>query len=437
MILLKNLKNIFAIPELTRKLMVTLGIIIVYRIGTFIPVIGINVPLVAEHMKRLAGQGGLLSYLDTFSGGALSQATIFSLGIGPYITASIMMQMLSMAVPFLEQLAKEGDYGRKMINQYTRYLAVVLSIGYGLGYASYLQSQNLVLNPGLGFTLMFVLSVTTGSLFVMWLGEQISLMGIGNGSSIIIFAGIVSRFPDQVIRAIHMVQTGNASSFEAVFVLLIFVALAACIVFLEKGDRKIAIQYTRRIIGQRVYGGQSTYIPFKINPSGVLPAILSYSVLSVPIFIATMFADRYSFMRSLAEGLRTTSVAYNVLEFVLIIVFTFFYTALLFNAQELSDQLKKSGGFIAGIRPGKQTADYFDYVLTRIAVIGALYLGTLAVLPNILMANLRIPLMLSGTSLLIVVGVALELAAQIESYLIEHKYEGFLSSGRIKNRVMR
>lgn len=436
MILLKNIKNIFAIPELVRKLTVTLGIIIVYRIGTFIPVIGINVPLVAEHMKRLAGQGGLLSYLDTFSGGALSQATIFSLGIGPYITASIMMQMLSMAVPFLEQLSKEGDYGRKMINQYTRYLAVVLSIGYGLGYASYLQSANL-LTPGFGSTLLFVLSVTTGSLFVMWLGEQISLMGIGNGSSIIIFAGIVSRFPDFVLRAIHMVQTGNASSFEAVFILFVFVALAACIVFLEKGDRKIAIQYTRRVIGQRVYGGQSTYIPFKINPSGVLPAILSYSVLSVPIFIATMFADKYSFMRTITESLRTTGVVYNVLEFTLIIVFTFFYTALLFNAQELSDQLKKSGGFIGGIRPGKQTADYFDYVLTRIAVIGALYLGTLAVLPNILMANLRIPLMLSGTSLLIVVGVALELAAQIESYLIEHKYEGFLSSGRIKNRVMR
>lgn len=437
MILLKNFKNIFAIPELTRKLMVTLGIIIVYRIGTFIPVIGINVPLVADHMQRLANQGGLLSYLDTFSGGALSSATIFSLGIGPYITASIMMQMLSMAIPFLEQLAKEGDYGRKMINQYTRYLAVVLSIGYGLGYASYLQNQSLVLNPGLGFTLMFVLSVTTGSLLVMWLGEQISLMGIGNGSSVIIFAGIVSRFPDQVLRAIYMVQTGNASSFEAVFVLLIFIALAACIVFLEKGDRKIAIQYTRRIIGQRVYGGQSTYIPFKINPSGVLPAILSYSVLTVPMFIATMFADRYSFMRSMADALRPTSVVYNILEFVLIIVFTFFYTALLFNAQELADQLKKSGGFIGGIRPGKQTADYFDYVLTRIAVIGALYLGTLAVLPNILMANLRIPLMLTGTSLLIVVGVALELAAQIESYLIEHRYEGFLSSGRIKNRIMR
>lgn len=437
MVLLKNFKNIFLIPELVKKLAFTLGVLIVYRLGTFIPVIGINMPLVAQYMKETGSLGGLLSYLDVFSAGALSRATIFALGIGPYITASIMMQMLTMAVPKLEALSKEGDYGRRMINQYTRYLALVLSIVYSTGYATLLENANLVLTPGIGFKLLFVLSLTVGSMFVMWLGEQISLMGIGNGSSLIIFAGIISRIPDDIIKTINWVKMGNMSSITAILLLLVFLALAACVVFLEKADRKIPIQYTRRVIGQRVYGGQTTYIPFKVNPTGVMPAILSQSVLYVPLFIASMFAEKYAIFRNVTQVLSANGLIYNILEFALIVFFTFFYTALLFNAQELSDQLKKSGGFIPMIRPGKQTAEYFDYVLTRIAFVGALYLGFLAIAPNSLIAALRAPISLNGTSLLILVGVALETAAQIESYLIEHRYEGFLTVGRLKTRAAR
>jgi preprotein translocase subunit SecY len=436
-VLLQNIKNIFLIPELTKKLLFTLGVLIIYRIGTVIPVIGINIPLVKEHMSKVGSLGGLLSYLDTFSGGALESCTIFALGIGPYITASIMMQMLSMAVPYFETLAKEGDYGRRMINQYTRYLAVILSIGYSLGYATYLENANLVLHPGIAFKALFVLSLTTGSIFVMWLGEQISIMGIGNGSSLIIFAGIVARFPDYVLKTIHWVQIGNMSSLVAILVLVMFVGLAACVVFLEKGDRKIPVQYTRRVIGQRVYGGQSTYIPLKINPAGVMPAILSQSVLYVPLFAASILADRFALFRTISQVLSFNGVVYNVLQFALIVFFTFFYSAMMINVVELADQLKKSGGFVPTIRPGKQTSDYFDHVLTRIAFIGAIYLGVLAILPNTFIAAFKVPFSLGGTSLLIVVGVALETAAQIESYLIEHRYEGFLSSGRLKSRVSR
>jgi preprotein translocase subunit SecY len=437
-VLLKNFKNIFLIPELTKKLLFTLGVLIVYRIGTFIPVIGINIPMLAEHMQRVGSLGGLLSYLDTFSGGALHQCALFSLGIGPYITASIMMQIMTLAVPYLEQLAKEGEYGRKVINQYTRYLALVLSVVYSLGYATYLEHQNLVLNPGLGFKLLFVLSLTVGSMFVMWLGEQISLMGLGNGSSMIIFTGIVARFPQDIIKTVYAVQVGNLSGIAAIGILLIFLALTAAIVFLEKGDRKIPVQYARRVVGQRVYGGQSTYIPFKINTAGVMPVIFATSVLNVPVFITSLLSDKLAIARTLYEMLHVNGLIYNILQFGLIVFFTYFYTALVFNPTELADNMKKSGGFVPGIRPGQQTAKFFDYILTRIGLVGAIYLGALALLPNILNALVPMPFNLGGTSLLITVGVALELSAQIESYLIEHRYEGFLPSGkRIKSRIAR
>lgn len=425
------------IPELTRKLLFTLAVLIVYRIGTFIPVIGINVPLLAEHMKRMDAVGGLLSYLDIFSGGALAQSTLFALGIGPYITASIMMQILSMTVPYLEQIMKEGEYGRKVINQYTRYLAFVLSIFYSVGYATYLESAELVLNPGWAFKITFILSLTVGSMFVMWLGDQISLMGLGSGSSLIIFAGIVARFPDHVLRTIHWVQIGNLSLVMALVIAAIFLVLMACIVFLEKGDRKIPVHYARRIIGQRVYGGQSTYIPFKINTAGVMPVIFASSVLNLPLFISSILAQRFDFFKAVAQALQVNGFLYNVLEFGLIVFFTYFYTAMIYNPTELADNMKKSGGFIPGIRPGKQTADFFDYILNRIGLVGALYLASLALLPNILSNIIAMPFYLGGTSLLIVVGVALETSAQIESYLIEHQYEGLLTTGRIKERIAR
>ncbi len=431
MVLLKNFLNIFFIPELRKKFFFTLGILVVYRIGNHIPVIGVDVDALQQVMERAKGLGGLFSYLDMFSGGALRQSTIFALGIMPYITSSIMMQMLGLTVPYLEQLLKEGEYGRKIINQYTRYLTFAVSIVQSLGFAMLLERHGLVLEPGFfKFRLMFILSLTVGSMFVMWLGEQISLFGLGNGSSMIIFAGIVAHFPEYVGRTIYHVQEGLMDPVVAVIILLVFILLTGFVVFLEGGQRKIPVQYARRIVGNRVYGGQSTYIPFKINTAGIMPVILAGSVLNIPMFISAMLAERFTIFKWVAEALVPTGALFNALEFVGIIFFSFFYTALVFNPDELAENIKKSGGFIPGIRPGKQTASYFNYILTRIGLVGALYLGALALLPNIFSMLINMPFYMSGTGLLIVVGVALELASQIEAYLIEHRYEGFLPAGR-------
>ncbi|MCL4361128.1 preprotein translocase subunit SecY [Candidatus Dependentiae bacterium] len=442
MVLLKNFKNIFLIPELLKKILYTLGVLIIFRLGSYIPIIGINSSLLAEYMKRQTTLGGLLSYLDIFSGGSLQYCTLFALGIGPYITASIMMQLLSMSIPSLEALVKEGDYGRKIVNQYTRYLAAILSIGYSFAYALSLEGANAA-NPGLllytgwTFKFIFVLSMTVGSLFVMWLGEQISIYGIGSGSSMIIFAGIIAKFPEYIIRTIYSVQTGSLGITAAIFILLIFIFVAGCIVFLEKGERKIPVQYARRIIGNKIYGGQSTYIPFKINSAGIMPVIFANSVLNIPIFLITMLAGKFAIFQWFADALNR-GLLYHALDFVLIIVFSFVYTAIQFNPVELADNLKKSGGFIPGIRPGKNTANFFDYLLVRLGLVGAIYLATLAVFPNLLNLIFSLPFPLGGTSLLIVVGVALETSAQIEAYLIENKYEGFLPSGaRVKSRLAR
>lgn len=436
MVLLKNFSNIFRIPELTRKLTFTLGILIVYRIGTFIPAIGVNTQMLGEYMKRLADSGGLLGYLDLFSGGALSQGTIFALGVSPYISASIIMQLLTLSVPYLEQLSKEGDFGRRIINQYTRYLAIAQSLVLGTGYMMYLERSGLVLTPGWSFRLLFLLTLTVGSVFVMWLGEQISLKGLGNGSSMIIFAGIVARFPDYVVKTLQWVSVGNMHWFWALILLAFFLGLLACIVFLEKGDRKVPVQYARRIIGNRVFGGQSTYIPFKVNVAGVMPVIFASTVLNAFAFMISLL-QQYDTFKFLGDAFKFTGFLYNTLEFGLIIFFTFFYTSMVYNPTELADNMKKSGGFIPGIRPGKQTADFFDYLLTRIGLVGAVYLAGLALLPNIVYGLIPMPFYLGGTSLLIVAGVALETAAQIESYLIEHKYEGFLVTGRVKQQLGR
>jgi len=437
LILFKSFKNIFLISDLRRKLFFTLGVLIIDRLGTYVPVAGVNVPMLGEYMKQATNLGMLFSYLDTFSGSALGKCTLFSLGISPYITASIMMQLLGMSIPSLEQMLKEGEYGRKVFNQYTRYLTLGLSIFYSLSYALFLESQGLALTPGWGFRLLFVISLTAGALFVMWLGEQISLFGIGNGASMIIFAGIVARFPDYVMRTLRYIDMGTISSITALFILAVFILVIACVVFLEKGERKISVQYARRIVGNKVYGGQSTYIPFKINTAGVMPVIFASSVLQIPMSIIGMLSTRYASLKFLAEIFSVSGALFNALQFLLIIFFTFFYTALIFNPDELSENLKKNGGFIPGIRPGKKTAQFFDYILTRIGLVGAIYLASLAILPNILTAAINMPFYLGGTALLICVGVALETSSQIESYLIEHRYEGFLSTGKMKSRMAR
>jgi len=434
--LIKNFRNIFSIPELRRKLLFTLGVLVVSRLGTFIPVIGVNVPLLGEYMRGASMLGGLLQYLDIFSGGNLGQATLFALGIGPYITASIMMQMLGMTIPYLEQLSKEGDFGRRVISQYTRYLAVGLSIVYSMAFAILLESKGLALSPGLGFKFIFVLSLTVGCLFVMWLGEQISLFGIGNGSSMIIFSGIVARFPEYIIKTKAMVDAGSMEVWQSLLLIVLFVLICACIVFLEKGERKIPVQYARRVVGQRVYGGQSSYIPFKINVSGVMPVIFAQTILGLPLTLAT-FLSSYAIFRYFLEWFAPNGPLYMAFDFLLIIFFSFVYTALVFKPEELAENIQKSGGFVPGIRPGNKTAQFFNYILTRIGLVGAVYLALLALSPGLVNLILRIPFFIGGTSLLIVVGVALETASQIEAYLIEHRYEGFLTTGRLKNKVAR
>ena len=434
MVLLKNFINIFRVTELRKKVLFSLGILVIYRLGIHIPVIGVDISAVQKLISQSANLSGLLGYLDMFSGGALQRCTIFALGITPYITSSIMMQMLGMTIPHLEQLLKEGEYGRKIINQYTRYLTFAVSIVQSFMFATFLEGYNLVVTPGWSFRLLFILSLTVGSMFVMWLGEQISLFGIGNGSSLIIFAGIVANFPNHVLKTIYEVREGHMELWVGLTILAAFVAITACIVFLEKGSRKIPVQYTRRIVGQRVYGGQSTYIPFKINTAGVMPAIFASSVLNIPLFLISMVAARFEMFKWLHTAIAQTGLVHNVLMFLLIIFFSFFYTALVFNPEELADNIKKSGGFIPGIRPGRKTAEFFNYILTRVGLVGAIYLATLALLPSLMRAIINVPFMLSGTALLIVVGVSLDTAAQIESYLIEHRYEGFLSTGRLSGR---
>lgn len=431
MVLFKSFKNIFSISELRKKIGFTLAVLIIDRLGTYIPVIGVDVFKLGEVMQQSTGVGGLLSHFDMFSGGALGRCTVFALGITPYITASIMMQILGMTIPTLEQLLKEGEYGRKIINQYTRYLTLGLSVAYSFSYAMYLEYHGLVLTPGWMFRILFILTLTAGAMLVMWLGDQISLYGIGNGSSVIIFAGIVSRYPTMVGRLLYQVQEGNIHALMGLVVLMAFLFITASIVFLEKGERKIPVQYARRIVGNRVYGGQSSYIPFKINSAGIMPVIFASTILRFPYMLATMLASKFPAMSNMLMSFSSGPFLY-VAEFLLIIMFSFFYTALAINPEELAENMRKNGGFVPGIRPGKQTATYFEYLLNRIGLVGAIYLATLALLPAILQLVFGVPFEESGTSMLIVVGVALELASQIESYLIEHRYEGFLSGGRLK-----
>ena len=439
MILLRSFLNVFNIPELSKKIFVTLGILFLFRIGTHIPVIGVDINALHLQMQQLRGLGGAFMYIDTLSAGALSKCTLFALGIGPYISSSIIMQMLSMTVPSLEALMKEGEYGRKIINQYTRYLALGISIFHSASLAMLLETKGLVLEAGWSFRFLFILSLVTGSMLTMWLGEQISLHGIGNGSSMLIFANIVSRFPTDILVLAGEVMQGNLDIIYPVLILALFVFVAACIVFLERGERKIPVQYARRIVGQKMYGGQSSYIPFKLNTAGIMPVIFTSVIINIPRLVSTMFAERFFVFKWLSNALAPMGLVDTVLNFALIMMFSFVYTAMIFSPEEVAENIKKSGGYIPGIRPGRKTAEYFTAVLNRLGLVGSVYLAALALLPTILYfvighSSLIRVSFLSGTSLLIMVGVALELAAKIESYLIEHRYEGLLSSGRFKAR---
>ena len=435
-VLLRNLKNIFYVEELRKKLFYTLMVFAVYRLGVHITMPGVD--LVALKGLFSGATSGMLWHLNLFSGGALQYFSIFALGMGPYISASIMMQLLTIMVPSLEQLSKDGEYGRRIIGQYTRYLTLLISLVQGLSMVLYIESKpGLIIVPGWEFRIVSVFLMMVGSLFVMWLGEQINSHGLGNGSSMIIFAGIVAGLPSSAIRLIENVRLGQTDPIIAVVFVLFALAVISCVIFLEKGERKVPVQYAKRVIGNKLYGGQTSFIPLKLNPAGVVPVIFASAILGMPMTLAGMVASRWPSLNNLVNTwFSYNSAFYNVLNAGLIVFFAFFYTAIIFNPLELADNLRKSGGFVPGIRPGARTAQFFDYLLTRIGFPGALYLATLAIVPSLLSGS-AFPIMFSGTSLLIVIGVGLDTSAQIESHLIERKYEGFLSTGRLKGRWSR
>lgn len=431
MIVLNSLKNILSIKELRDKVLFTFGILIVSQLGSYIPIPGIDL----TKWDSFIGQGGTIAnffkYLDTFTGSALGRCMLFSLGIMPYITASLMMQILGMSIPSLESLLKEGEYGRKVFNQYTRYLALGLATLYSIAYTLQVEMQGIALVSGWSFRVFSVLSLVAGCMFVIWLADQISLKGIGNGSSMIIFAGIVSRVIPDVLRTKDAVSNGAITAFSAAIIACVYVLVMACVVFLEKGERRVSVQYARRVVGNRVMGGQSAFIPFKLNAVGIMPVIFAGAFLQFPVLLANTLAGKFESLKMVADFFAPTGVLYNVTQFILIVFFTFFYAATVFNPDELADNLKKSGGFVPGIRPGKKTSQFFDIVLTRLWLVGAVYLGFLAIVPNVLLAFIpRMPFYLGGTSLLIVVGVGLELATQIESYLMEHNYDALLTPSK-------
>ncbi|MFO0774116.1 MAG: preprotein translocase subunit SecY [Nitrospiraceae bacterium] len=423
--LLTSFQNIFKIPELRTRILFTLGMLVVYRIGAHIPTPGINGDALADFLQK---QGGaLLGFLDIFSGGALSRLTIFALGIMPYISASIILQLLTVVIPHLAKLAKEGERGRKKIIQYTRFGTIAIALVQGFGIAVGLEGMNqgqFVLTPGWGFRFMTVITLTAGTGFLMWLGEQITERGIGNGISLIIFAGIVARLPNAVVQTYDLYTVGQINFAVLIVLAILMVAVVAAIVFLESGRRKIPVQYAKRVVGRRVYGGQSQHIPLKINTAGVIPPIFASSLIAFPATIAGFIQEPW--VQSIGAQLAPGSLLYTLLYVGLIIFFCFFYTAVVLNPVDMADNMKKYGGFIPGIRPGQHTSDFIYKVLTRITFAGAIYLAIVCVIPEVLIYRLNVPFYFGGTSLLIVIGVGLDTAQQIESHMLMRNYEGFL-----------
>jgi len=423
---ISSIANMFRIPELRKRLLFTLGILAVYRLGIFVTTPGVD----RLAMRNVVSQssGGLLFLANLFSGGALEQLSIFALGIMPYISSSIILQLLTVVIPALEKMQKEGEIGRRRINQYSRYLTIVLSVVQGWGIASWLESLKdsagaaVVPEPGWGFRLLTMVSLAAGTAFIMWMGEQITERGIGNGISLIIFAGIVARVP-AAVASTWVAYTKGRSMDELTVVLLVavMVVVVAVIVFFERGQRRIPVQYAKRMVGRKLYGGQSTHLPLKVNTAGVIPPIFASSILLFPATLASWFP----FLQGVSDQMQAGSEIYNVLYVLLIIFFAYFYTAVTFNPVDVADNLKKYGGYIPGIRPGKTTADYIDHVLTRITFGGAVYIAAVCVLPTFLISKFGVPFYFGGTALLIVVGVALDTVQQIEGHLITRHYEGF------------
>ncbi|NOY52893.1 MAG: preprotein translocase subunit SecY [Deltaproteobacteria bacterium] len=434
--MLGNLQNIFKVPELKRRILFTLGFLAIYRVGCHVPIPGINARALEEFFQ--AQQGGILGLVSMFSGGALRRMTVFALGIMPYISASIILQLLQAVIPSLDELAKEGAVGRKKITQYTRYGTIILSLVQGAGIAIGLQGTTspsgapLVPHPGSTFLIFTVITLVAGTSFIMWLGEQITERGIGNGISLIIFAGIVAAMPSAVALTVNMVRGGIMQPYVVMVILVVAVSVIGAIIFMENGFRKVPVQYAKRMVGRKAYGGSSTHIPLKINTAGVIPPIFASSIILFPATIARMVD--YPWAQAVAASMRPGSIFYNIIYVGFIIFFCFFYTAIMFNPVDVADNMKKQGGFIPGIRPGKNTSDYLDRVLSRVTFIGAIYLSAVCVLPMFLIQKLNIPFYFGGTSLLIVVGVALDTLRQVESHLLQRHYDGFLKTGRLRDR---
>jgi len=446
----KTFANLFKIPDLKKKILFTLGLIAVYRIGAYIPTPGIDGAKLAQFFDNIARtQGGtLFGLMNMFSGGAMQRLTIFALGIMPYISASIILQLLTTVIPALERKARQGEEGRKAITQYTRYGTIILSIIQSFFIALWLenparfQGMQIVQFPGWGFRILTVITLTTGTAFIMWLGEQIQEKGIGNGISLIITAGIVSRMPAAIFQLISLVAPGTSGEaqidpFKLVFLAFMFVAVVVSVVVITQGQRKIPIQYAKRVVGRKIYGGQSTYIPLRVNQSGVIPIIFAQSILMFPATIAGIVPSRA--IQGVASALMMGRPLYYVIYSALILFFCYFYAAITFNPIDMANNMKRFGGFVPGIRPGRQTAEYLDFIMTRITLPGAVFLTIIAVLPTVINSQLGIPYLVAsffgGTGLLIIVGVMLDTMRQIESHLLMRHYEGFMKKGRVKGRI--
>ena len=442
--MLSALVNSFKIPDLKKRLIFTLFLIAVYRVGCYIPTPGINGSALADFFSRIAkAQGGtLLGIINMFSGGAMERLTVFALGIMPYISASIILQLLTAVIPALEKISKEGRAGYEKINQYTRFSTVALSIVQSFFIAMWLENPvhfeglRIVAYPGWGFRILTVLTLTTGTIFIMWLGEQIQERGIGNGISLVITAGIISRIPTALNQLRILITQKQTQPFVLLVMFVFLVGVVFAVIMVTQGQRKIPVQYARRIVGRKIYGGQSTYIPLKVDTAGVIAIIFAQSIILFPATIAT-FIPNPTFQRW-AQGLIRGHLLYTVVYSALIIFFCYFYTAIVFNPIDLSDNLKKYGGFIPGIRPGNPTSDFLNYVMTRITLAGAIFIAFIAIFPDFIMAWLKIPYIVAsffgGTGILIVVGVMLDTIKQIESHLSMHHYEGFIRAGSIRGR---
>lgn len=436
--MLGTFQSIFKIEELRKRILFTFGLLVVYRIGGHIPTPGIDASVLQTFF---AGSGNtLLGMFDMFAGGAFQKATIFALGIMPYISASIIMQLLGAVIPFIQKLQKEGEEGRKKITQYTRYGTVLIAALQAYGTAVFLKSivssggAPAVTMPSVTFIPLTMLTLTCGTIFIMWLGEQITERGIGNGISLIIFIGIIARFPQAVIEETQMVFAGTRSIFVEIVMIAMMLFVIAAVVVVTRGQRRIPVQYPKKVVGRRVYGGQTTHLPLSVNSAGIIPIIFAQSIMFAPATVAQLFPTTEWIQNLIGYWLAPGSLVYSIIYALIIVFFAYFYTALVFNPLDLADNIRKNGGFIPGIRPGKRTAEYIEKVLTRITLPGALFFAAIAVLPWVLVAQMNVQYFFGGTGLLIVVGVALDTLQQIESHLLMRHYDGFMKKGRIRGR---